>query len=300
MELRQLKSFIKVAETLNFSEAAKMLFMTQSALSQNIKQLEDELKVQLFYRNSHEVVITEAGNELLPYARSVIQQSDNCISRMNDLNELKCGVLNIGVTHSFSRISDATLSEFIKVYPNIKLNIVYKTMDELIDLLIRRDLDFVLSYKPSKHYSQIESHVIFEDSLSLIVHNDHYLAERKSVTLEDLKKCRLILPAKGLQARNVLERILNENNVTIEAQVEFNQVTPLLRLIRNTRLATILSSNTASMYPELKSIPIDCANNKMEGSFHVLRDSYRKESVKEFMRTLIKTDEMRMLRERWI
>ena len=64
MELRQLRYFVKAAETLNFSEAAKGLYITQSTLSQQIRQLETELDVQLFQRNSHEVTLTEAGAEL--------------------------------------------------------------------------------------------------------------------------------------------------------------------------------------------------------------------------------------------
>ena len=69
MELRQLKYFLKVAETLNFSSASKELFITQSTLSQQIIQLERELDQKLFQRNSHEVMLTEAGHTLLPLAR---------------------------------------------------------------------------------------------------------------------------------------------------------------------------------------------------------------------------------------
>ena len=72
MELRQLRYFVKAAETLNFSEAAKGLYITQSTLSQQIRQLETELDVQLFQRNSHEVTLTEAGAELLPYAKETL------------------------------------------------------------------------------------------------------------------------------------------------------------------------------------------------------------------------------------
>lgn len=69
MELRQLRYFIKVAETLSFSEAAKALFVTQSTLSQQIKQLEYDLDTLLLERSSHGVTLTEAGRELLPCAR---------------------------------------------------------------------------------------------------------------------------------------------------------------------------------------------------------------------------------------
>ena len=66
MEIRQLKYFVKTAETLNFSEAAKSLFITQSTLSHQIRQLELELNAQLFQRDSHSVSLTEVGEELLP------------------------------------------------------------------------------------------------------------------------------------------------------------------------------------------------------------------------------------------
>jgi LysR family cyn operon transcriptional activator len=93
MELRQLRYFVKVAETLNFSEASKALNITQSTLSQQIKQLEDEIGTQLFTRSSHRVLLTEAGIELLPCANKTLRDAQLCLSRMNDLNELLTGRL---------------------------------------------------------------------------------------------------------------------------------------------------------------------------------------------------------------
>ena len=81
MELRQLKYFVKAAETLNFSEAAKALYVTQSTLSQQMRQLEDEMGIQLFERSSHSVSLTEAGQEMLPYAIEAIHSAATCIDR---------------------------------------------------------------------------------------------------------------------------------------------------------------------------------------------------------------------------
>ena len=124
MELRQLKYFVKVAETLNFSEAAKVLNVTQSTLSQQVKQLETEIGTQLLLRSSHSVALTEAGNELLPLARQTLHKAQLCTERINDLNNLLTGTLNIGVTYSFSPILTETLVSFMKMYPRIKLNIL--------------------------------------------------------------------------------------------------------------------------------------------------------------------------------
>lgn len=76
MELRHLKSFIALAKCLNFSEAARKMCVTQSTFSQTIKQLEDTLGSTLFFRNSHEVTLTEAGMELLPFAERTVQAAD--------------------------------------------------------------------------------------------------------------------------------------------------------------------------------------------------------------------------------
>ena len=109
MELRQLKYFVKVAETLSFSEASRILCITQSTLSQQVKQLETELGTPLFIRSSHNVTLTEAGEEMLPYARQTIASADLCAIRISDLNNMSAGTLNIGVTYSFSPILTETL-----------------------------------------------------------------------------------------------------------------------------------------------------------------------------------------------
>lgn len=83
MELRQLKYFVKAAETLNFSDAAKALCITQSTLSQQIRQLEQDMSTPLFLRNSHTVTLTEAGSELLPYARRTLHAANACADRLH-------------------------------------------------------------------------------------------------------------------------------------------------------------------------------------------------------------------------
>ena len=93
MELRQLKYFVKSAEYLNFSEAAKHLFITQSTLSQQIKQLEFELGFALFIRNSRHIILTEAGEEFLPFAMRTIQDAEDGVQRLYDLQRVSWDLL---------------------------------------------------------------------------------------------------------------------------------------------------------------------------------------------------------------
>ena len=117
MELRQLKYFVKVAEMLSFSKAAKALYITQSTLSQQIKQLEDELDIALFFRNNHNVSLTEAGETFLEGARKVLAEADDNKARILDLTLGCSGRLNIGVTHSFGSILTEPVMAFKKEYP---------------------------------------------------------------------------------------------------------------------------------------------------------------------------------------
>lgn len=290
MELRHLQAFVKLTQTLNFSAAANELCITQSTLSATIKQLEDDLGVELFSRNSHGVLITEAGEQLLPFAQEALYQAENCVSRMYDLSNMKCGRLKIGVTHSFSLMMVEAILEFNKQYPGIELEIHYKTMGELLDKLLKHELDFVLSYKPSVASSLIESHVIFDDKLSFVVSKDNPISSLESVTVADIAKYRLALPAKGLQARNLLDEMCKAQGVELKAAMEFDLITPLLRLVYNSNFATVLSSASIQSHDYLKAIPIEAEHNLMEGSFHILKGSYRKKSAKEFIRILCETD----------
>lgn len=291
MELRQLRYFVKAAQTLNFSEAAKALAVTQSTLSQQIRQLEGELDAQLFDRNSHSVVLTEEGEQLLPLAIKTLYSADTCRERIDDLKHVTAGTLNIGVTYSFSPILTETVLSFMKRYPCVKLNIYYKTMEELMELLERREVDFVLAFRPSrKMYDDIESHVLFDNHLSVIVRNGHPLSRKKDITLSELEDYEMVLPSKGLQARNAFEKLISGYDYSFKVRVELSEVNILLKLIKNSDLVSILSEATIHDDSQVKAVPIKAEGNEMAGCVHVLKNSYRKHSAVEFMHMLCQTN----------
>lgn len=299
MELRQLKYFIKAAEMLNFSDAAKTLNIAQSSLSQQIKQLEDELNVQLFLRSNHSIRLTEAGELMLPFALRTIHDAEACTDRIRDLQQLLTGTLNIGVTYSFSPILTETVISFMKLYPRIKLNIVYKPMGELMELLTGRDLDFVLAFKPTRPVSDVESHILFQNSLSAVVSSTHPLASKEKVTLAELEKYELALPSKGLQARNAFETLLTAYH-HFQIRLELNEVNILLKLIRQTSLVTVLAEDSIYNEHDVKAIPIDVPDNDMIGCVHILKDTYHKHSMKEFVRLLSESLAVKKRQNSWI
>lgn len=300
MELRQLRYFVKVAETLNFSEAAKSLFITQSTLSQQVRQLEDSLGTQLLSRSSHSVALTEAGTQLLPVAKQTLLDAELCCQRIHDLEEGLGGVLNIGVTYSFSPILTESLFSFMEKYPKVKLNILYKPMSELMDLLAARELDFVLAFKPSQPIQGVESHYLFQNYLAVIVSENHPLAKSESVDLEMLKPFDLVLPSQGLQARNLFDRIINGGIADLRVKMELNEVNILLKLLKPGRLASVLAEATILNETGIVAIPFKGIDSEMDGCVHTLRDSYRKRSMQEFIKILSSSLAVRARQNAWL
>lgn len=298
MELRQLRYFVKVAETLNFSEAAKALCVTQSTLSQQVRQLEDEFGTPLLERNSHSVCLTEAGSELLPYARRTIADAEQCAARLADLNDLAAGQLRIGVTYSFSPILTETLQTFMRRYPRIRLDVYYRPMAELMQMLQRREVDFVLAFKPSSPVDGVESHILFQNYLAAIVGTGHPLARQHTATLDDLARYDMALPSRGLQARNAFDRIATTRPMRVRA--ELNEVNILLELIRNSSLVTVLAEATIHNASGVKAVRIDAPEVELEGCVHTLRGTYRKRSMLEFVRMLGESIAIRERRDAWL
>lgn len=299
MELRQLKYFVKSAEYLNFSEAAKHLYITQSTLSQQIKQLEFELGFSLFIRNSRHISLTEAGEEFLPFAKRTIQDAEDAVQRLNDLQHVKTGTLRVGVTYSLSTVLTEGLIAFMRSYPGIKLEICYKTVRELLDLLRDRKLDLVLSYKPLIDSPDIESMPLFENALAVVVDKEHALASRIKVKLSELLPYNIVLPSKGLQARSMLDRLMEGKDFELVSKLELNETNILLQMVSTGNYAVILSTSAVFGNTRFKAVVIDEPGNVMEASLLSLKGAYQKASAREFIKILLNTEAVKRRLMNW-
>jgi len=197
------------------------------------------------------------------------------------------GTINIGATYTFSPILKEAILSFIKAFPQVRLNVVSQSMSDLMEMLIKHELDVVLSYKPSQHYTQIESHYLFDNELCVVVSDTHPLAKQKSVELADLTQHRMALPAPGLQARNKFDTLIRGTQYDFNVSLEINDVNALISLVRDSRLVTVLSTATVSQVEGVATVPIvGVDSSEMEGCYHFLRGSYRKVATREFLRIL--------------
>lgn len=299
MELRQLKYFVKSAEYLNFSEAAKHLYITQGTLSQQIKQLEFELGFTLFLRNSRHISLTEAGEEFLPFAKRTIQDAEDGVQRLYDLQNVKTGTLRVGVTYSLSTVLTEGVIQFMRSFPGVRLEVCYKTVTELLTMLRERKLDLVLSYKPLIDAPDIEAQPLFENTLAVVVDKDHQLAKNKKLSLCDLVSHNLVLPSVGLQARSMLDKLMEGRDFKLTSHLELNETNILLQMVATGSYVTILSASAVFGNSRFKAIPLDEPGNVMQASLLGLRGSYQKASAREFVKILLDTEAVKRRLINW-
>lgn len=285
MELRQLRYFVETAERLNFTEASRALYITQSTLSQQIKQLEQELGVPLFDRVSKRVYLTEAGSEFLPYARRTLHDTENGTQRLRDLQDVRTGELNIGVIYSLIAFLPRVVAAFSRSYPEVKINIAYHQTNNLYTMLRERRFDFALCYQSYEADDTFEVERLFDTPLSVVMSRHHPLSARKRIPLSLLREFPLVLPTSTFYARSVLDHLCQEQCVTLHPQVEMNGVSLLQELVRDGHWVTVLSGATIADQPELRAVPL-AGNVQMQASIVSLRDTYQKNSVREFWNIL--------------
>ena len=297
MEFRQLRYFVKVAELRSFSEASKALFISQSTLSQQIKQLEEELGVELLVRDSRHVSMSDYGEQYLPYAKQVLKDVDTSAERMNDVRQLKIGTLNVGATYTFCPLLADTVRDYMKKYPGIKLKVYCRSMENLMEMLEHGQLDVALSYKPLQSYDDIDSHILFNSNLCVIAGKDNPVAKKEKIRLAELENLPLVLPAKGLQARNAFDSLLYGQNFKFDVRLEINDLSMLLDMVSRTNLVTLLSGATIHSNKNFVAISLDHPHSEMQGSFHLLKGSYGKNATKEFLKMLVENNSFLMAME---
>ena len=297
MEFRQLRYFVKVAELRSFSEASKALFISQSTLSQQIKQLEEELGVELLVRDSRHVSMSDYGEQYLPYAKQVLKDVDTSTERMNDVRQLKIGTLNVGATYTFCPLLADTVRDYMKKYPGIKLKIYCRSMENLMEMLEHGQLDVALPYKPLQSYDDIDSHILFNSNLCVIAGKDNPVAKKERIRLAELENLPLVLPANGLQARNAFDSLLYGQNFKFDVRLEINDLSMLLDMVSRTNLVTLLSGATIHSNKNFVAISLDHPHSEMQGSFHLLKGTYCKNATKEFLKMLVENNSFLMAME---
>ncbi|WP_156289830.1 LysR family transcriptional regulator [Oceanobacillus salinisoli] len=188
MELRHLHYFIAVAEHLNFTHAARSLYVDQSSVSQQISKLEEEIGVKLFYRSKRTVQLTNAGQVFYDEAMSILEKSRQAVDKAKKADAGTIGKLKIGFLIAPVReFLPEVIRNFKVKYPNVEIELNHLPIAYLNDPNKSDDLDIVFTIITGiKNLSDLNCHILSSDSTCVYVHQQHPLAEKSSVTLPEL------------------------------------------------------------------------------------------------------------------
>lgn len=257
MELRHLRYFIALAGSLNFTRAAERVHVTQSTLSHQIRQLEDEVGQRLFDRLGKRVVLTEAGDAFLGYATRALREIDQGIGELKHGHDAMTGTVRIGATHTFnlSFIPDC-IAEFLSHNPTVRIVVEELPADAVAARLAEGALDFGVAYRPEP-LGELRFEPLFNEELALIVHATHPLAARKRIRMIELHREPLVMLPPAFSTRRLLDECFAAAGAEPNVVAEMNTLAALLGMVSRTPVGMIAARSAIGSDPALRVIPLE-------------------------------------------
>ena len=230
VKLELYKVFKEVAEAGNITAAAQALFLSQSAVSQSIKQLETDLQTRLFARNSRGVSLTPEGKMLYEYVRNAISLLETGEAKLSQTHELQLGHLTIGASDTVaSQFLLPYLDSFHRQYPAIRIQIVSGRCHKILSLLQSGKVDIAFASTPQEAaslqtYSCFSTHQIFVAAADYPCDLDH------EYTLEEIAAFPLILLDRKASSRLYLEKFFLQNGLHLDPEIELGSRSLLVDL----------------------------------------------------------------------
>ena len=216
MDTTGLRTFIAAAELESFSHAADQLYLTQPAVSKRVAALEEELGAPLFDRIGRRVTLTEAGQKLLPRAKTILNEIEDSRRLITNLSGTVTGRLSIGTSHHIGlHRLPPILRSYSAHYPDVELDLHFMDSEAACRAVLAGDLELGIVTLPPDPIEDLNSEIIWPDPLSVVVGVDHPLGTKKSVALPDLANYPAILPAHGTYTRELLEQAFEPKGLSL-------------------------------------------------------------------------------------
>lgn len=236
IDLNLCKSFLAVAKSGSISKAAEILYVSQPAVSHNIKLLEDKLECKLFNRTSKGVELTADAERLLYYIENAYNTIKTGFKLLNDSNDLLKGEIRIGApTHICIFLVSDIIQNFNKNYPGIKFSIVNRSTAEMVDMLEKRELDIIVdSYPIDSAREDITLLDLLEIDNCFVASNKYsnLLKNRREISIDNLSQYPLLLQQAKTSTRKALDNIRKDLNNKFEPNIEVATTEVMLDLVK--------------------------------------------------------------------
>jgi DNA-binding transcriptional LysR family regulator len=210
----KLKIFCTVAETKSFTRSARIVHLSQPAVTLQIQALEELFETKLFDKSEGTIALTPAGKILYSHSKHILEHFNDVEKEINKLTGMMKGAVTLGASTTLGNyILPRITTDFKKVHPKIKIKMFIGNTERIEDLLSSGFIDFgVVEGQPSKR--NIKKEPIMSDHLTLIVHPKHPLTRKRAVSILDLTREPFILREEGSGTRQQIEEFMKNHGIS--------------------------------------------------------------------------------------
>ena len=231
MDIDQMRGFLETAREKSFTKAAGKLFLTQPAVSLQVKALETELETRLFERRGKQVLLTDAGRLLYERSEEVLDLVARIHQDIASLGELKTGQLRVGTSDTnCAYILPPVVKEFREAYPGVELRLTDRMSAEVVRLVLEGGVDFGLATLPVAE-SWVKTDFLFVRDDVVICPVDHPLTHLKDVSLQQVTDYPMLMLEQGSTSRALLDRVLHEAGLTAQVAMELGSIEVMKRFV---------------------------------------------------------------------
>lgn len=287
----RLKVFYTVAVRLNFTKAAAELYISQPAVSKHIQELEEAYKTKLFERNGSKIALTPAGHLLLQHTKSIFDIYRDIEFDMSSFVTKRQGLLRLGASTTLSQyVISPILARFHEKEKGITIQLINGNTEQIENALINKEIEVGVVEGQSKNQS-IKYLPFLKDELVLVCRFAHSLANKNEITLEELKKLRLLTRERGSGTLEVIEHALKQQNVKLtdlQIEMQLGSTESIKSYLLHSDCFAFMSIHAVSKELKNKELTvIDVENLSIERSFFCITLVGKSDTLSElFIRSI--------------
>ena len=298
INLNQLRAFYQVAKCRNVSIAAKNLFVSQPAVTAQVKLFEDNCGLKLFKKKGRNLHLTDEGRALYKYARKIFEYEKKIESTVEQMKELKQGILRLGSARTYARyFMPFLLTGFREAYPNIKIHLDQGSSLDMIHSLRQLKNEVVIIAKAEEN-PDIFFIPFSREEVVLLLSPDHRLARKKSIDFERLAEESIILKDEGSGTRKLVDQVFIQNKCTPNVLMETGDAEIIKLLVQHGEGISFLVREAVAVELQagkLATVPIKDQKIFLDVSIAYLKNQPLSPPAKAFLKSMenLGTREMR-------
>ena len=291
LNFNQLRIFYHAAKNLNFTAAANELFITQPAVTFQVKSFEEYCNLKLFKKKGRRVHLTDEGKALYEFAEKIFRFEKEIENAIDEMRELKRGILRLGTTKAYARyFMPLMITTFHKNFPNIKIQLNEGSSAEMIYSLADFKIEVAVIAKAVEH-PEVNFIPFSKEEMALILAPDHPLAQKKAISFKELEQEPFIMKENGSGTRKLVEEIFAKENCSPNILMETSNTEFIKQLVQRGEGVSFLVREAVASELEDKSLiemPLKGRKFFLEVSIAYLKGQVLSPPARAFVDTLTK------------